>query len=145
MIDSCKLICSFIPMANLPHPVQYQGSKRNLAAHILRFLPDQVERLVEPFAGTAAISIAAVAEQSARSFWLNDLNKPLVELFKLIIENPDDIADAYADIWNKQHCDSIGHYFEVRKNFNQTNDPELFLYLLAGRLVDHYLLALPIY
>jgi DNA adenine methylase len=118
-------------MVNLPHPVQYQGSKRNLASRILRFLPNQVERLVEPFAGTAAISIAAVAEQSARNFWLNDLNKPLIELFKLIIENPGDIADAYADIWSEQHSDSIGHYFEVRKNFNQTNDPKLFLYLLA--------------
>jgi DNA adenine methylase len=118
-------------MAKLPHPVQYQGSKRNLAAYILRFLPSRVERLVEPFAGTAAISIAAAAEQSSQNFWLNDLNQPLIELFELIIEKPDDIADAYADIWSEQHADSIGHYFEVRKNFNQTNDPILFLYLLA--------------
>jgi DNA adenine methylase len=118
-------------MANLPHPVQYQGSKRNLAAHILRFLPNQIERLVEPFAGTAAISIAVAAKQSARNFWLNDLNQPLIELFKLIIEHPGDIADAYAELWSEQHPDSIGHYFEVRKNFNQTKDPQLFLYLLA--------------
>jgi DNA adenine methylase len=118
-------------MANLPHPVQYQGSKRNLAANILRFLPDRVERLVEPFAGTAAISIAAAARQTAQDFWLNDLNKPLIELFQLIIEHPGDLGDAYADIWNEQHSDSIGHYFEVRKNFNKTNDPKLFLYLLA--------------
>jgi DNA adenine methylase len=59
-------------MANLPHPVQYQGSKRNLVAHILNFLPSRVERLVEPFAGTAAISIAAATEQSTQNFWLND-------------------------------------------------------------------------
>ncbi len=118
-------------MANLPHPVQYQGSKRNLTAHILRFLPNQIERLVEPFAGTAAISIAASAKQSTNCFWLNDLNKPLIELFELIIENPSDIADAYIDIWSEQHTDSIGHYFEVRKKFNQTNDPKLFLYLLT--------------
>jgi DNA adenine methylase len=118
-------------MANLPHPVQYQGSKRNLASYILRFLPKQVNRLVEPFAGTAAISIAAAAKQRAQNFWLNDLNKPLIELFKLIIENPDDITDAYAEIWSEQHSDSIGHYFEVRTRFNETNDPKLFLYLLA--------------
>jgi DNA adenine methylase len=118
-------------MANLPHPVQYQGSKRNLAAHILRFLPNQIERFVEPFAGTAAVSIAAAAKQGARNFWLNDLNQPLIELFKLIIENPSDISDAYADIWSEQHPDSVGHYFEVRTKFNQTKDPQLFLYLLA--------------
>ncbi|PSB56185.1 Dam family site-specific DNA-(adenine-N6)-methyltransferase [Chamaesiphon polymorphus] len=118
-------------MANLPHPVQYQGSKRSLATHILRFLPNHIERLVEPFAGTAAISIAAAAQQSAQNFWLNDLNQPLVKLFELIIEHPQDLADAYLDIWSEQHSDSIGHYFEVRKKFNQTNDPNLFLYLLA--------------
>ena len=118
-------------MANLPHPVQYQGSKRSLAPYILRFLPSKIDRLVEPFAGTAAISIAAAARQSARKFWLNDLNKPLIELLNLIIENPDYIANAYADIWNEQLTDSVGHYFEVRRKFNKTNDPKLFLYLLA--------------
>lgn len=118
-------------MASLPHPVQYQGSKRNLASNILRFLPDKIDRLVEPFAGTAAISIAVAAKQSAQQFWLNDLSTPLVELLRLIIENPDDIAAAYADIWNEQLTDSISHYFEIRKRFNQTNEPRLFLYLLA--------------
>ncbi|MBH8562775.1 DNA adenine methylase [Nostoc sp. CENA67] len=118
-------------MASLPHPIQYQGSKRNLAADILRFLPNNVERLVEPFSGTAAISIAASSRGIAQNFWLNDLNKPLVELLKLIVEKPDEIADAYANIWNQQHNNSVEHYFQIRDRFNKTNDPKLFLYLLA--------------
>ncbi|PMB04291.1 hypothetical protein CEN45_05360 [Fischerella thermalis CCMEE 5198] len=118
-------------MASLPHPIQYQGSKRNLASDILKFLPNRVERIVEPFTGTAAISIAAAAKRISQNFWLNDLNKPLIELLQLIIEEPHEIADAYADIWNKQHHDSVSHYFEVREVFNKTNDPKLFLYLLA--------------
>lgn len=118
-------------MASLPHPIQYQGSKRNLASDILRFLPNRLERIVEPFTGTAAISIAAAAKCISQNFWLNDLNKPLIELLELIIEEPHEIADAYADIWNKQHHDSVNHYFEVREAFNKTNDPKLFLYLLA--------------
>jgi DNA adenine methylase len=118
-------------MASLPHPIQYQGSKRNLALNILRFLPNRVERLVEPFTGTAAISIAAAAQCLAQNFWLNDLNKPLIELLELIVEKPSEIADAYVYIWNKQHHDSVNHYYEVREMFNKTNDPKLFLYLLA--------------
>ena len=118
-------------MSNLPHPVQYQGSKRNLAPYILRFIPSTIDRLIEPFAGTAAVSIAIAARQSSRKFWLNDLNRPLIELLNLIIENPDCIADSYAEIWNEQFTDSVGHYFEVRRRFNKTNDPKLFLYLLA--------------
>lgn len=117
-------------MASFPHPIQYQGSKRNLASSILKFLPSRLGRLVEPFAGTAAISIATSSKCISQEFWINDLNKPLVELLELIVENPDEIADAYADVWNGQH-DSIGHYFQVREEFNKTNNPKLFLYLLA--------------
>jgi DNA adenine methylase len=118
-------------MANLPHFIQYQGSKRNLAKHILQFLPKQISRLVEPFAGTAAISVAISANQIARRFWLNDLNKPLIELLELAIERPTEIADFYLELWNEQHTDSVAHYFDIRSRFNETNDPKLFLYLLA--------------
>ncbi|TVQ08966.1 MAG: DNA adenine methylase [Leptolyngbya sp. DLM2.Bin27] len=118
-------------MANLPHFIQYQGSKRNLAKHILQFFPKKVSRLVEPFAGTAAISVATSASQTTQSFWLNDLNKPLIELLKLSIERPDELGDFYLKVWNEQHTNSVAHYFEVRSKFNKTNDPRLFLYLLA--------------
>jgi DNA adenine methylase len=118
-------------MVSLPHPVQYQGSKRNLASDILRFLPGKVERLVEPFAGTGAVSVAVASKHISQNFWLNDLNKPLVELLELIIDRPHEIISAYTDIWNGQHHDSISHYFEIREKFNKDNDPRLFLYLLA--------------
>jgi DNA adenine methylase len=118
-------------MASLPHPIQYQGSKRNLASEILNFLPNKVNRLVEPFAGTAAVSVAVAARQISQTFWINDLNKPLVELLKLIVEKPDETANLYAQIWHEQHCDSVEHYYQVREKFNRTNEPNLFLYLLA--------------
>ncbi|WP_339377920.1 DNA adenine methylase [Calothrix sp. NIES-2100] len=111
--------------------MQYQGSKRNLASDILKFLPKTVDRLVEPFAGTAAISIAASAQKSTQNFWLNDLNQPLIKLLELIVENPEKIANAYANIWNEQHSNSLEHYYQARDQFNTTNDPQIFLYLLA--------------
>lgn len=118
-------------MTSLPHPIQYQGSKRNLASDILRFLPNTVERLVEPFSGTAAISIAASSKGISQKFWINDLNKSLVDLLELIVEKPDEIADAYADIWNEQQNNSVEHFYQVRERFNKTKNPKLFLYLLA--------------
>jgi DNA adenine methylase len=118
-------------MSSLPHPIQYQGSKRNLASDILRFLPGKVERFIEPFAGTAAVSVAVASRHISQKFWLNDLNKPLIELLGLIVERPSEIIHAYTDVWNDQNHDSVNHYFEVREEFNQTNDPKLFLYLLA--------------
>ena len=91
----------------------------------------KIERLVEPFAGTAAISVAVADRQLSDTFWLNDLNKALIQLLELAIEKPDELADFYSALWNEQTSDSVGHYFEIRSQFNQTNDPKLFLYLLA--------------
>ncbi len=118
-------------MKNLPHPIQYQGSKRNLAPVILRHVPKGVERLIEPFAGSAAISIAAAARQIAKFYVINDLNKPLAELLRLIVESPIEIASFYEAIWKEQHQDSVEHYYRIRDDFNRTQDPQLFLYLLA--------------
>jgi D12 class N6 adenine-specific DNA methyltransferase len=57
VVSLTEFIRYLVKMTSLPHPIQYQGSKRNLASNILSFLPHKIERLVEPFAGTAAISI----------------------------------------------------------------------------------------
>jgi DNA adenine methylase len=115
----------------VPHPIQYQGSKRGLAPLLLRYLPAKMERLVEPFAGTAAVSIACAARGGAKTYWLNDLNKPLAELLGLIINHPQELANAYKEIWSAQEPDSIEHYYQVRESFNRTQNPKEFLYLLA--------------
>ncbi len=119
-------------MKTIPHPIQYQGSKRNLASVILGYFPKAVERLVEPFAGSAAISIAAAARQLAAHYAINDVNQPLVELLRLMVEQPTATADYYEQIWNGQLTeDSLSHYYQMRDAFNRSQDPRLFLYLLA--------------
>lgn len=119
-------------MKNIPHPIQYQGSKRNLAAAILGYFPKDVDRLVEPFAGSAALSIAAAARQLATCYVINDVNKPLVELLRSVVEQPTETADYYEQIWNEQLTeDSPSHYYRMRDAFNRSQDPRLFLYLLA--------------
>jgi len=52
----------------VPHPIPYQGSKRNLAKYILPFFPQDVGTLFEPFAGSAAISIAAASHGKATRY-----------------------------------------------------------------------------
>jgi DNA adenine methylase len=115
----------------VPHPIQYQGSKRGLAPIILRYLPIKMGRLIEPFAGSAAISIACAARCRAKTYWINDFNKPLAELLSLIINHPEELADSYEKIWLSQEIDTIEHYYRVREDFNRSHDPKLFLYLLA--------------
>lgn len=115
----------------IPHPIQYQGSKRVRAPTILRYLPRSMERFVEPFAGSGALSIACAAKGRARSFWINDLNKPLADLLTLMVNRPKEVADTCERTWNAQAEDSLEHYYRVREDFNRSGDPRLFLYLLA--------------
>ncbi len=116
---------------NVPHPIPYQGSKRNLADAILRYFPDKVETLHEPFAGSAAISLAAAAHKRAKRFCINDLNKPLVDLWRAIINAPDKLSREYEGLWHEQLEDPRAFYREIRDKFNQTGRPDYFLYLLA--------------
>lgn len=115
----------------IPHLVQYQGSKRNLAPIILQSFPARVKRLIEPFAGTAAISIACATKNIAEKFIINDINYPLIKLLEMVVNQPEEISNFYAKIWREQFYDSLEHYYQIREKFNQTSEPRLFLYLLA--------------
>ena len=115
----------------VPQPFQYQGSKRSLAPMILPYLPIKFPRLVEPFAGSAAMAIACAARCRASGYWINDLNKPLAELLNLIINRPEEISEAYAELWKGDAEDALEHFYTVRETFNRTQNPRLFLYLLA--------------
>lgn len=115
----------------IPHPIPYQGSKRNLAKYILPFFPSEIKTLFEPFSGSAAISIAAAAHGKASRFHLNDVNKPLIALWNEIINNPANIASQYEHLWLEQQGNERKYYDIVRDNFNKNKRPDYLLYLLA--------------
>lgn len=114
-----------------PHLVQYQGSKRNLAPIILKYFPPDINRLIEPFAGTAAISIACAVNGLTKRYIINDLNKSLSDLLKMIVDDPYEVANFYEKIWRGQISNNLTHYYKIRDAFNKNADPRLFLYLLA--------------
>jgi DNA adenine methylase len=116
---------------SIPHPIPYQGSKRKLASVILAALPSQVDRLIEPFAGSAAVALAAIYYGKAQHILLNDLNTPLIRLWQAIIEEPEQLAAAYQQLWQAQQGQEKIFYSQIRDRFNQTQQPADFLYLLA--------------
>lgn len=119
----------------IPHIVQYQGSKRILAPQILQYMPQKFNRLIEPFAGMAAISIATAYEKRTNNFLINDVNKPLVDLLEEAIENPKQLVEDYSTVWNEQFSygeDHVQHFYDVRERFNNGDEkPANMLYLLA--------------
>src|SRR5437016_310931 len=91
-----------IPGGRIPHPIPYQGSKRNLASKILAYFPAEPKRLVEPFAGSAAISLASAYHGLAKSFWINDAHLPLISLWREILDDADGLCSRYERLWREQ-------------------------------------------
>ena len=120
-----------IQYINVPHPFPYQGSKRGIAKFILPYFPSDVDCLYEPFCGAGAVSIAAAAHGLAKRFVLNDLNKPLMDLWSEILKNPQGLCDEYERQWIEQHPDRKAYFFKVRDEFNESSNPYQLLYLLA--------------
>ncbi len=122
-------------MGKIPHIVQYQGSKRIIAPKILKFMPHQFSRLIEPFSGMAAISMAVAQERRSKEFILNDLNAELIAVLETAINQPNILMQAYERLWKEQFIHPEGHeehFYQARKKFNQGDQPpEYMLYLLA--------------
>lgn len=118
-------------LADVPHAIPYQGSKRQLAHAIVPLLPEDTETLLEPFAGSAAVSIAAGHLAIPKRIEIRDINEPLISLWQRILDDPESLASDYARLWEEQLSDPRGFYEEVRTKFNATHEPHFLLYLLA--------------
>jgi DNA adenine methylase len=118
----------------VPHPIPYQGSKRLLAGAILaRAGRRRFATLVEPFAGSAAITLAAAHAGLAGSFVIGDSLPPLIGIWNAILDRPDELADGYERLWRQQGEGeaSLLHFAAVRERYNRDGSAPGLLYLLA--------------
>ena len=97
----------------------------------LPYFPPRFRRLVEPFAGSAAVSLAVAQRRLVDQFWINDAHSPLIALWREIVAHPEELAERYSRLWRAQLGRERDYYDFVRKKFNETHKPEYFLYLLA--------------
>ena len=116
---------------DVPQPIPYQGSKRRIAPAILQHFPGSISRLVEPFAGSAAISIAVATRGSAERFWINDAHSALIQLWQEIINRPEWLGSRYTYLWDAQLGQERTYFDMIRDRFNAQHEPADFLYLLA--------------
>jgi DNA adenine methylase len=116
-----------------PHPIPYQGSKRLLAPAILSFVrKGDFIRLIEPFAGSAAITLAAAKRNLFDEYIIADILKPLTDIWRLVVDNPKKLSDDYRQLWKSQRMTKPGIRFnQIRAEFNKDQDPAKLLFLLA--------------
>jgi len=116
----------------VPHPIPYQGSKRQLAPLILSFVPaGKFHRLVEPFVGSGAVTLAAARKGICCEFLVSDWLKPLSGIWQLISNDPETLSSEYSNLWHAQFPDSPKFFNRVREDFNNDQSPSKLLFLLA--------------
>ncbi len=116
----------------VPHPIPYQGSKRLLAPAVLSFVSRRFTRLIEPFAGSAAITLAAAQRSMFGEYVVADLLRPLTEIWQAVLDEPSKLSEEYRKIWNsQQEGDPTQRFNEIRAEFNENQAPAKLLFLCA--------------
>ena len=73
----------------IPHPIPYQGSKRRLAERILAVAGERrFGTLYEPFAGSAALTLAAAQRGLADTYVVGDSLTPLAGIWSRVLDAP---------------------------------------------------------
>ena len=103
-----------------------------MAPQILDFVDGRTfETLYEPFAGSAAFTIAASNRGLAKRYVIGDSLEPLMDIWSAILSTPAALASAYEELWEEQNTKPREHFNRVRSEYNEKGGAALLLYLLA--------------
>lgn len=107
--------------------LKWAGNKYRIIDKIRAQLPAG-RRLVEPFAGSAAVFLNTDYEENV----VNDSNIDLIQLFRTLQAHGTSFIDACRRLFTNEH-NTPDAYYQLRDEFNQSTDPvrksALFLYL----------------
>jgi len=107
--------------------LKWAGGKTKLIPLIRQQLP-RAKRLIEPFAGSAAVSLALDFDE----YVLNDANADLINLYQILQTEKHDFVD-YAQSFFTPENNREMRYYELREQFNHTAEraekAALFVYL----------------
>ena len=107
--------------------LKWAGNKFRILEHILPMLPEG-KRLIEPFAGSAALFLNSDYEQ----YLLSDRNADLIDLYNILKQDGPAFIDYCAQYFVARN-NQEKRYYRLREQFNACDDPHqraaLFIYL----------------
>ncbi len=110
--------------------LKWAGGKRKLVAELLPHLEvGRTRRLVEPFCGSAAVSLA-LHDRFGR-FWLNDTNPDVIAVLEALRDNPSALIEETRELFVPENNVDT-RYYELRAELNgrpPRSRTALFLYL----------------
>lgn len=96
-------------MPSLTPILKWAGGKRWLASQDENLFPSNYKRLVEPFAGGAAVFF----NLTPNTAWLNDLNTDLINTYSAIAEDWEGVLSILTQHQQKHSAD---YYYEIRNS-----------------------------
>ena len=106
--------------------LKWVGNKQRFAHEIVSYFPRSFGTYYEPFVGSGAV-LATLAPQRAVA---SDAFSPLMEIWRELKRDPDELASWYAERWNRtkrEPNDAV--YQRVKSSFNQRPNGADLLYL----------------
>jgi len=104
--------------------IKWSGSKRSQSKELVKLFP-RFKKYYEPFLGGGSILYVINSKKSI----CGDICEPLIELWKIIKENPQKIIKDYNRDWNRLQNEGYKVYYEIRDRFNKHKNPEDLFFL----------------
>jgi len=98
--------------------IKWSGSKRSQSLEIVQKFP-VYNRYFEPFVGGGSILYAANPIMA----FCSDINKPLIDLWLTIQNDPNGLLDYYQIQWNNMKENGHEVYYSIRNKFNKSFSP----------------------
>ncbi|MGB6329785.1 MAG: DNA adenine methylase [Halarcobacter sp.] len=109
--------------------IKWSGSKRKIAYDINNMFPENFNSYYEPFIGGGSILYTVTEHKKIAS----DINKPLIDLWTLIRDNPNELYEHYLNNWQLLNDDNNEEayktFYNVRERFNELYNPADLFFL----------------
>lgn len=120
--------------------VKWSGSKRSQAKAIVEEMfrkRSSYDTYIEPFCGGCSVLyyILNNCPDRFKAYLCNDLNQPLIYLYKMVKRDPEDVATCYGRLWRQLNIDNDlerkkVYFTQVRSIFNENHDPRLLFFIM---------------
>jgi DNA adenine methylase len=114
--------------------LKWVGSKAQILDEVLSLFPRTIENYHEPFLGSGTVLLGLLSNENIQvtgTVYASDLNKNIVDLFRVIQVDPEGLIRAtQALVAEFRAADpQEAYYYQVRTQFNASPSPAKFLFL----------------
>ena len=116
--------------------IKWTGSKRSQSDEIIQYFPSEIDTYYEPFCGGCSMMRRLLdSDIKVNHIVCSDINKDLIETWKLIQSQPDNLLSKYTQMWSELNStndvDEKRKYFEKKRfEYNMTHDPFIFFFIM---------------